>query len=185
MSSIDRRETAHLVLTRLRSDDFDDLHRLHSDPRVMATLGGSRSRNETQRVFDGLLADWRSDGFGYWLARDRHTGHFAGRGGLRRVMIAERPAVEVGYAVCSEFWGRGLATELADESARAAFAELALDGLVAFTLPTNRASRRVMEKVGFTLLGEIAWAELPHVLYGLSATDWRRRRTDPSRGPRA
>jgi [ribosomal protein S5]-alanine N-acetyltransferase len=39
--------------------------------------------------------------------------------------------------------------------------------LVAFTLPENVASRRVMEKVGFTYERDIEWAALRHVLYRL------------------
>ena len=37
--------------------------------------------------------------------------------------------------------------------------------LIAFTLPDNLASRRVMEKAGFAYEREILHAGLPHVLY--------------------
>lgn len=167
MNAIERRLTARLVLTRMRRQDFDYLHAFHSDPRVMATLGGVRSRGETQRVLDELAAHWEQHGFGYWMAHDRATGAFAGRGGLRRVVIESRPEVEVGYGFMSEYWGRGLATELAVESIRVAFDELKLPELVCFTLPTNRASQRVMQKAGFRYVGETIWANLPHVLYRL------------------
>jgi len=169
----ERRQTARLLLTRLRAEDFDDLHAMHTDPRVMATLGGVRSRAATQRVLDGLMADWATDAFGYWLARDRASGRFAGRGGLRRVVLEGRPEVEVGYAFLPEYWGRGLATELARESIRVGFAELGLPELVCFTLPTNHASQRVMERAGFRHVGDTVWADLPHVLYRLSAHEWR------------
>jgi RimJ/RimL family protein N-acetyltransferase len=42
---------------------------------------------------------------------------------------------------------------------------LGLEEIVAFTLPHNVASRRVMEKVGFRYERDIEWAGLPHVLY--------------------
>ena len=170
---IDQLQTARLLLTRLRAEDFGDLHVMHTTPEVMATLGGVRSREATRRVLDALLANWAVDGFGYWLARERNTGRFAGRGGLRRVQLDGRPAVEVGYALMPEFWGRGLATELARESIRVGFAELGLSALVGFTLPTNRASQRVMERAGFRPAGNTVWAGLPHVLYRLGAADWR------------
>jgi RimJ/RimL family protein N-acetyltransferase len=48
---------------------------------------------------------------------------------------------------------------------RLAFEELALDDIVAYTMPDNRASRRVMEKLGFGFERDIVHAELPHVLY--------------------
>jgi len=37
-------------------------------------------------------------------------------------------------------------------------------------LPTNKASRRVMEKVGFQYEKDVVWADLPHVLYRLRTT---------------
>jgi RimJ/RimL family protein N-acetyltransferase len=167
MSAIERRQTARLLLTRMRAQDFDQLHAFHSDPRLMATLGGVRSRDETQRLLDELVAHWDQHGFGYWMAYDRETGAFAGRGGLRRVVIEGGPEVEVGYGFMPERWGHGFATELARESIRVAFAELQLTELVCFTLPTNRASQRVMEKAGFRHVGDTVWADRPHVLYRL------------------
>ena len=56
-----------------------------------------------------------------------------------------------------------------------AFDDLGLGEIVAFTLPTNVASRRVMDKSGFTFERKIEHAGLPHVLY--------RRARDPSAGP--
>ena len=43
--------------------------------------------------------------------------------------------------------------------------ELGLAEIVAFTLPHNVASRRVMEKSGLTYEKSIEWAGHPHVLY--------------------
>jgi len=167
MTGIDQRRTARLRLRAIGAGDFDELHVLHSDAQTMATLGGVRSRERTQVILDELARHWDEHGFGYWMAYDLESGRFAGRGGLRRVVIEGRAEVEVGYGLLPEFWGRGLATELASESIRVAFHELHLPRLVCFTLPTNRASQRVMEKAGFRYAGEIVWADLPHVLYRL------------------
>jgi RimJ/RimL family protein N-acetyltransferase len=46
-----------------------------------------------------------------------------------------------------------------------AFENLGMSDLVAFTLPINQASRRVMEKIGFSFERDIVHAGLPHVLY--------------------
>lgn len=165
MSQLAQRQTARLLLMRMRLEDFGELHAMHTNPEVMATLGGVREAAETQRVLEMLVADWEREGFGYWMAYDLASRRFAGRGGLRRVVLEGRPEVEVGYAIMPEFWGQGLATELAGESVRAGFEELALRELVCFTLPSNRASQRVMEKAGFRYVGLTTWADQPHVLY--------------------
>jgi RimJ/RimL family protein N-acetyltransferase len=71
-----------------------------------------------------------------------------------------------------DFWGRGLATELARESVRVGFGVLGVADLVCFTLPTNARSRRVMEKAGFRYERDVEHAGLPHVLYRLRRNDW-------------
>lgn len=92
---------------------------------------------------------------------------FVGRGGLRHVHIGGHDEVEVTYALMPEFWGCGLATEIPRALLKIGFEQLALTQLVAFTLTTNQASRRVMAKVGFALERELVHGTrgLPHVLY--------------------
>jgi ribosomal-protein-alanine N-acetyltransferase len=108
------------------------------------------------------------------MARDRESGRFVGRGGLHHVEIDDRDEIEVGYCFLAEFWGRGLATELACASVHAAFTVLHLPEIVCFTLPTNLASQRVMQKAGFRYEREGAYKDLPHVFYRLTEAAWRK-----------
>ena len=54
------------------------------------------------------------------------------------------------------------------------FERLGLDDVVAFTLPTNRGSWRVMEKTGFEYERDVVHAGLPHVLYRITTSEWKR-----------
>ena len=72
--------------------------------------------------------------------------------------------MEVGYTVAAGLWGRGFATEIGEWLASYA-AQGSASELVAYTLPENASSRRVMEKLGFTFEREIVWAGRKHVLY--------------------
>jgi ribosomal-protein-alanine N-acetyltransferase len=173
MYGLDEHRTARMLLRRMRRDDYDDLARMHRDPRVMATLGGVPTEEVLRERFERHLKSWERDGFGWWVLREPQTGALIGRGGLRRLEHEGRPEVEVGYGLNAAFWGRGLATELACESVRVAFETLGLPDLICFTLPTNRASRRVMEKAGFRYERDGVWADLPHVFYRLTASQWR------------
>jgi [ribosomal protein S5]-alanine N-acetyltransferase len=170
---LDERRTPRLLLTRICPADLDDLVCMYRDPQVMATLGGVRSPAWTAQYLEQQMAHWQQHGFGFWAARDLHTGRFAGRGGLRHATLEGQIEVEVGYGLVREFWGKGLATELAVESVRVGFTELQRPDLVCFTLPTNGASRRVMEKAGFRYERDIVYADLPHVLCRLSASTWK------------
>jgi [ribosomal protein S5]-alanine N-acetyltransferase len=65
----------------------------------------------------------------------------------------------------AEFWNKGVATEIATVSLKVAFERIGIGNIVAFTLPTNWASRRVMEKVGLRYERDIVHAGRSHVLY--------------------
>jgi ribosomal-protein-alanine N-acetyltransferase len=177
--NLDDLRTPRLHLIRMSAGDLADLERMYADPVVMATLGGVRSKAEVAEYLARQLAHWEEHGYGFWTVRDPQTGQFAGRGGLRHMIVDGRPELEVGYGFVRDYWGRGWATELARESVRVAFEELNRPDLVCFTLPTNLASRRVMEKVGFRYEKDIVHAELPHVLCRQTAAAWLTRRAEP------
>src|SRR5262249_23709781 len=110
---------------------------------------------------------WRRYGFGKSIWSLKANGRFVGIAGLRKVVVEGQDEVEIGYAILPEFWRQGFATEIAMACANVAFTTPGLTELIAFTLPTNFASRRVMEKCGFVFERDIVWKDLPHVLYRL------------------
>ena len=64
-----------------------------------------------------------------------------------RVAVPFTPAVEIGWRLARGYWGRGYATEAAEVALAHAFGPLGRREVVAFTVPGNAASRRVMEKI--------------------------------------
>jgi ribosomal-protein-alanine N-acetyltransferase len=165
--SPERIETRCLVGTRLSQGHWGELCAMHSNPRVMATLGGLRTDEQTTAFIADADDHWRRHGFGLWAWHDRRDGRFAGRAGLRHTDASGLDQVEVAYALVPEFWGRGLAFEVARASVDCAFQQLGLLELIGFTLVTNGPSRRVMEKIGFGFERPITYDGLPHVLYRL------------------
>jgi RimJ/RimL family protein N-acetyltransferase len=167
VESVESFETQRLRAERMRAAHFDDVQRLHSDARVMTTLGGAKEESATRSLIRANDEHWEQYGYGLWVFRDAATGSFAGRGGLRHLEVGGGAETEVAYALVADLWNRGLATEMAVAIVRLAFDELGIDNLVCFTLPTNHASRRVMEKAGFLYERDIVHAGLPHVLHRL------------------
>jgi RimJ/RimL family protein N-acetyltransferase len=119
-------------------------------------------------AIDADAAKWDRDGFGPCVLESR-AGEFLGRGGLARATVEGMRVVEIAWALLPEHWGTGLATESAVGAIGWA-RTLGLDEVVAFTLPHNAASRRVMEKAGLVYDREVRHAGLPHVLYRLRLT---------------
>lgn len=107
------------------------------------------------------------------MFRDRADEQFSGYCGLRTIVMDGEDQVELLYAVISARWKRGLATEMARAVVRVGFESLSLAELVAFTLPTNHASQRVMQQAGLTYERDIIHVGLPHVLYRLTASAYR------------
>lgn len=156
--------TGRLNAERLQETHFDLLCQMHQNSRVMATLGGVRSAAQTREFLDWNLAHWQQHGFGLWLFM-AEDGQFVGRGGLRHAIVSGGNEVELAYALESEFWGQGFATEMAEAIVSLGTDHYSLRDLVCFTLTGNRASQRVMEKVGFGFERNIVHAGHPHVLY--------------------
>jgi RimJ/RimL family protein N-acetyltransferase len=169
--SIDTFTTARLAATRRSAHDYDDLRRLHQDPLVMATLsadGQPLAAEQTRASLNSSLEHWQRYGFGVWTFRDLVDGEFVGYCGLRREIFQGREEVELLYALLPAYWGRGLAGEMAAAVLAIGFERLGLDDVIAYTLTTNRASRRVIERAGFSYERDIVHVGLPHVLYRLN-----------------
>jgi RimJ/RimL family protein N-acetyltransferase len=175
----ERAETERMVASRISEADLPELLRLLRDPRVAATLSLTGQPPSEAAVSDGLIeaiGHWELHGFGLWLLRDRSSAQLVGRGGLQHTFVTGHAEVEVAWAIIPELWGRGLATELARMSIDAAFGPLGHPEVIAYTLPDNRASRRVMEKTGFGFEAVMETEGLTQVLYRL-------RRGARERGP--
>ena len=138
MASILTFRTDRLIAERLRVEGLDELCRMHHDSRVMATLGGVRSDDQTRQFLHDNLRHWDRHGYGLWMFRAKTDGQFVGRGGLRNVHVGGNDAVELAYALMAAFWGSGLATEMAEAILAVAFTQLDLTDIVAFTLPPTR-----------------------------------------------
>ena len=85
----------------------------------------------------------------------------------------------LGYWLGVPYWGRGYATEAAEEIVRHGFKELDLHRIHAGHIARNPASGRVLEKIGMSYEGrrrehlrKLGRFE-DHMEYGLLARDWR------------
>ena len=118
----------------------------------MEFMAARLSRAESDLLIERIECHFRAHGFGLYAAELREEHRFIGFVGLAVPTFEApfTPCVEIGWRLCAEYWGRGLATEGASAVVRHAFEVLGLDALVSFTVPANIRSRRVMEKIGMT-----------------------------------
>ena len=146
--------TPRLLLRRWRDDDREAFAAMNADPVVMEHFPAPLTRERSDAVLDRIEAAHDRDGFGLWAVERRDDGALLGFTGLSRP--AQLPhldgEVEIGWRLAAHAWGRGFATEAAQEVVRAALdpAGADLPGLVSFTAATNERSRAVMRRLGMT-----------------------------------
>jgi RimJ/RimL family protein N-acetyltransferase len=73
--------------------------------------------------------------------------------GLVSATLSEAGEVELGFMVAPSLWGKGYATEAARALVEAVFALTRAERILASSRAENSASRRVLEKCGFSYVG--------------------------------
>jgi ribosomal-protein-alanine N-acetyltransferase len=132
-----------------------------------AWWGEPRSNIDDARInLEKNLTNQERHGFSLWPVELGATGEMIGLTGLQH--LDNGPEIEVGYRFLHDRWGNGYATEAATAAIRYGFDELELDRIVAVTLPTNQASRRVMEKCGLRFEGVVQVYGRAQVKYALN-----------------
>ena len=156
--------TPRLIAERLHERHLDDLVALHLDPEVSRYLGGTRLLEVTKAYLATNLAHWDRHGFGLWAWRTP-DGVFVGRAGIRPLEVEGVPEIEIAYALTRQAWGRGYAGEMTQALVEHGLERLGLPSLVGVVMVEHLASRRVLEKAGFTFERTVAHAGEPCVLY--------------------
>jgi RimJ/RimL family protein N-acetyltransferase len=157
--------TERLRAERLTPDHRAEVLRMFSDSDVMAQLGGVRYVGEADEYLARNLEHWATHGFGLWIVYELAGDDPIGRAVLRHMLVDGADEVEVGYAFYPEFWGRGLATEVAAACVGFGRHMLGVPSLVGVTHPDNSASQHVLRKVGLMYEREITLRGAPASLY--------------------
>ena len=123
----------------------------------------SKNVDEVRERLEAMLesnrgAEWSRYGWGLWALDEGQSAQIVGLVGL--FPLARRgPEIELAYHVVPSRWGRGYATEAGEALLDAAWRETDLDHVVAVAFEENRASTRVMEKLGMTYEGPATYLE--------------------------
>lgn len=125
---------------------------LNADPKVMEHFPALLSREESDVLAERIEAQILEHGWGLWAVEIPRVAPFAGYIGLARATFQApfTPCIEVAWRLAAQFWGRGYATEGAMVALRFGFQSLRLPEIVSFTVPANRRSIAVMERIGMT-----------------------------------
>lgn len=169
-------ETDRLILRTWEANDIDAMAAIDQDPKVCEFLPGTGNREATKAGIKRIKEHFHKHGFCLYAVELKSNNELIGFLGLNIPSFEAHftPCVEIGWRLGSQFWDKGYATEGAKAVLDYGFKKLGLKEIVAFTVPANLRSRRVMEKIGMKRDpdGDFAHPKLPkehplslHVLY--------------------
>lgn len=177
-------KTERLILRPWKPEDLEPFAQLNADPRVMEYFPALLTRKESDERVHSWQKKFETMGWGPWAVSVPGVADFIGFIGLSDVHFTAHftPAVEVGWRLAYDYWGKGYASEGALASLHYGFETLGLKEIVSFTPMQNQRSSRVMERIGMHRdpQDDFDHPKIPegnrlrrHVLYRLSAEQWR------------
>jgi ribosomal-protein-alanine N-acetyltransferase len=183
-----RLDAKRIVLRAPRATDIAELRGLlirnaeHLRPWSPSPPPGANPAGFTElgRSIARHRRDWKA-GSGYVFVMQLRAPRepIVGRIALTSVTRGPFQSAQLGYWMDSGHVRRGLMSEAVDATLGFAFERLGLHRLQAAVMPTNHASRSILQKRGFREEGyaerylRIAGKWEDHVLYGLTLEEWR------------
>jgi RimJ/RimL family protein N-acetyltransferase len=155
-------ETERLLLRPPLLEDAAGAASMLGDIEVMRWLGGQTvPAEDTPAVVEKWIARWDDNGCGPFSILRREDGRWLGRTGLlvwdvrtwthtTFASAGDHAQPELGWALASEHWGRGYATEAALAVRAWAYADFGVELLVSLIKAENEASWRLAQRLGAT-----------------------------------
>jgi len=173
-------ETERLILRTWQASDIEPYYAIMQDPKVTELLLGPLTREQISVFIERSNKAYAEEKYCLFAVEEKASGNLIGYVGLCKVPYETpfTPAIEIGWRLGSQYWGKGYATEAARAVLSYAFTVLKLTEVVSFTSTLNVRSMRVMEKIGMQrdMNGDFAHPRLApdhtlskHVLYRITA----------------
>ena len=149
-------ETERFLLRALRESDVEAMLEIYGDPRVMQfhpweCFADLETARRAQRWMAGLFDAGRGVRWGV-VSKEDPDGPILGSGGLDAYTPMSQCG-EMGLELKREWWGKGVAPEVCRGIMDHCYGAMKVHRLEAWTVEENRSSRRVLERLGFSLEG--------------------------------
>ncbi len=168
-------ETARLRLRPFQALDAIEMAAILGNPEVMQHIGRGRAKTFDETI-DYLAYQLRHEaayGYSLWAVVRKEDDRLIGQCGLWH--LEGTGEVDLAYTLDQDYWGQGYATEASIGWLDYAFGPTGLDlrRIVAITKPENRASVRVLEKLGMRYERDGLFYGCHCWYYGLSRDQWK------------
>ncbi|QJU56820.1 GNAT family N-acetyltransferase [Sphingomonas sp. AP4-R1] len=158
-------QTGRLLLRPIGPQDREAIAALLGSSVVRHYLGGARFGDAAERRIEESMRYQADHGMSRWGMERRTDGRLIGQCGLVPYLHPDTPItgdIEMGWQLAEDCWGQGYAREAAEASLAWGWANLTAPRIVAITVPANRASVALMERIGMTPRPDL---DFDHPLY--------------------
>lgn len=178
-------ETERVILRRWAPGDIESWLEHINTPEVTAHLGGIRTPEEVAEKFEKMDRSWEENGFSFLMMTLRDSAVFLGTCGIARIESDSAPvelqgAIQIGWQLRADYWGQGYTVEAARAVMDFGFDRVAADAIYSQTSQVNRASWRVMEKLGMRRRPDLDYddpkypaEDNPTIIYAVTRADWK------------
>lgn len=139
-----------------KEEDLSVFAAMNADERVMEHFPSTLTEEQSRASMLRMQTEYHERGYTYFAAEERSSGLVIGFIGLffQEYEAPFTPAVDIGWRLRVNAWGKGYATEGAKRCLRFAFEELDIRRVVACCTLANTRSEKVMQKIGMCEKGE-------------------------------
>jgi [ribosomal protein S5]-alanine N-acetyltransferase len=172
--------TERLELRPFHETDIDAIAQLLTDREATRFIGDVKTPQVAAESVRAMRDAHANRGWGTLAVVLRSNRDCVGYCGVRP--LPHTAEVEVAFALLRLYWNRGYATEAATASIDAAFNCLGIGSIVATVYPDNKASIRVLTKLGMRHDSEVFghWPMHTALLYRVDREEWGSR-TKPTK----
>lgn len=145
-------KTGRVLLRPFKESDFDSLKSMMTNEKVMAFTGYRSAQSE--QMIKKELSRWikeTSNEIFYWCAESIQQKNFIGWFMLKKTIAS---FYEIGFMLAENSWNQGFATEISKEILKFAKNVLKEEKVIASTRVENKASIKVIEKLGMKVSGD-------------------------------
>ena len=140
-------ETERLLLREFNATDAPSFFDLNNHEEVMRFTGGVVFKNlEESEALIANYTHYQVYGYGRWTVVEKKSNDVLGWCGLK--YHPEEGYVDLGYRIHYKYWGNGFGTEAAQACLDYGFETLGIKEVVGRISMENKASIRVLEKIG-------------------------------------
>ncbi|MES1990000.1 MAG: GNAT family N-acetyltransferase [Pseudomonadota bacterium] len=157
-------ETPRLILRDFRKSDLKAVHAYSSlDEVARYLIWGPNTPAQSKQAIEGFLEDQRMKPREIFdvAVTLKPKGEVIGGAGVR-IVDRDNLTGEIGYTLHPDFWGFGFATEATRALLHAGFNDLGLQRIIAHCDQRNKASARVMERLGMRREGALRGSKIIH-----------------------